>query len=89
MVADVVRKKPAPGIWPERIVFDFQNLKFIQPTGVVFLHNIIRWLQAKKCSVAFRGHNADSAPLKYLRDALFFELHLEGRVSSSAPSNLL
>jgi hypothetical protein len=84
LASDVARKKPGPGVWPDRIVFDFQKLKFIRPAGVVFLHNIIRWLEAKECGTAFRGYKADTAPLKYLHDALFFELHLEGKVSSGA-----
>jgi hypothetical protein len=70
----------------QRIVFDFQTLQFIRPAGVVFLHNIIRWLQAKKCEVRFQSQDGNSPSLRYLHDSLFFKLHLEGAVPASEPS---
>jgi hypothetical protein len=68
LARDVGRKARSPGIWPERIIFDFRSLKFIRPAGVVFIHNIniLRWLQAKDCRVVFRGHTENAAPLRYL-----------------------
>ena len=77
-LAGGVAKYVVAGRWPERVTFDFSKLRFIQPAGVVFLHNVIRWLHAKGCKVFFRGHDGETAPLKYLRDAQFFRLHLEG-----------
>lgn len=85
LARDVVGKVPAPGVWPERLIFDFRALKFIRPAGVVFLHNIIRWLQAKECEVLFSGHEGDSAPLRYLRDSLFFRVHIDGVVPNGEP----
>jgi hypothetical protein len=73
-----VAKHVVEGRWPERVTFDFSKLSFIRPAGVVFLRNIVNWLHAKECKVFFRGHNGETAPLKYLRDAQFFRLHLEG-----------
>ncbi|MGP8192987.1 MAG: hypothetical protein ACLQLT_10195 [Methylovirgula sp.] len=80
LARDVARKASAPNVWPEHIIFDFQRVRFIRPVGVVVLHNIIRWLQAKNCAVAFRGHTGGSAPLRYLHDSLFFKMHLDGIV---------
>jgi hypothetical protein len=86
LARDVGRKARSPDVWPERLIFDFRSLKFIRPAGVVFLHNIIRWLQAKDCRVVFRGHTEDAAPLRYLHNALFFRLHLKESSSPGAES---
>jgi hypothetical protein len=80
LARDVVRRKPAANVWPDRVVFDFQVLRFIKPAGVVFLHNIIRWLQAKKCRVAFLNHKQNRAAINYLRDSLFFHLHFNSDI---------
>jgi hypothetical protein len=77
-LAGDVAKYVVGGQWPERVTFDFSRLRFIRPAGVVFLRNVIRWLHEEGCKVFFRGHNGESAPVKYLRDAQFFRLHLEG-----------
>jgi hypothetical protein len=77
-LAGSVAQHVVDGQWPERVTFDFSRLTFIRPAGVVFLRNIIRWLCAKGCKVFFRGHHGESEPIKYLRDAQFFRLHLEG-----------
>jgi hypothetical protein len=77
-LAGSVEKYVIEGEWPERVTFDFSRLRFIRPAGVVFLHNVIRWLHANECKVFFRGHNGETAPLEYLRDSQFFRLHLEG-----------
>jgi hypothetical protein len=34
LARDVVRRKPAANVWPDRVVFDFQVLRFIRPAGV-------------------------------------------------------
>ena len=49
----VTRNMMSPGQWPKEVAFDFRTLRFIQPAGIVFLHNMIRWLQAKECKVYF------------------------------------
>jgi hypothetical protein len=77
LAGSVVRKKTSATVWPKRITFDFQTLRFIGPTGIVFLHNIIRWLQAKDCIVSFRNHNHNTAAIRYLHDSLFFKIYLE------------
>ena len=76
LAAAMIRTKPAPNRWPETVTFDFDTLQFIRPTGVVFLHNLIRWLQAKDCTVSFRNHKKNRPPLNYLRDARFFSTHI-------------
>jgi hypothetical protein len=61
--------------WPSDVTFNFSTLQFIRPTGVVFLHNLIRWLHEKDCRVHFDGHTGTSAALRYLSDAQFFLSH--------------
>jgi hypothetical protein len=40
-----VANRVVKGKWPDHVTFDFSRLRFIRPAGVVFLHNLIRWLQ--------------------------------------------
>ncbi len=40
---------------PEEITFDFGPLNFIQPAGVAFLNNLVRWLGEKGVEVSFSG----------------------------------
>ena len=78
-LARAVTRNMVAGKWPKEVAFDFQSLSFIRPAGVVFLHNMIRWLHAKECKVYFRNHSGHSAPLRYLGDSQFFRLHLKGQ----------
>jgi hypothetical protein len=34
--------------WPPEMAFDFGELAFIRPAGMVFLSNLIYWLNEKK-----------------------------------------
>lgn len=60
---------------PSRIEFDFATLNFIRPVGIVFLHNLIRWLQEKKHEVAFKNYNREKKCISYLKDSQFFKLY--------------
>jgi hypothetical protein len=60
---------------PAELSFDFSGLKFIRPTGVVFLSNLIWWLREKGVTVSFKNTKQQSPPLFYLDDSLFFEQH--------------
>jgi len=76
VASDVLKERRSPQEWPEKVIFDFNGLSFINPTGVVFLHNMIRWLQAKKCTVYFSNINSSKRCLEYLKDSKFFSAHL-------------
>jgi anti-sigma regulatory factor (Ser/Thr protein kinase) len=70
--------------WPSEIIFDFGNLTFIKPPGVVFLSNLVHWLHEKKTVVQFVNINRGSPALFYLDDALFFEQHCNRKVRPTA-----
>jgi hypothetical protein len=61
--------------WPPEMVFDFADLAFIRPAGVVFLSNLIYWLKEQNTRVLLRNIKKQSPPLFYLDDSLFFEQH--------------
>jgi hypothetical protein len=55
--------KHARSGWPPELVFDFSELTFIRPAGVVFLSNLVHWLNEKKTRVLFRNTKKQAAPL--------------------------
>ncbi|WP_404336441.1 ATP-binding protein [Planococcus rifietoensis] len=67
--------------------FNFCTLrKFIEPVGVTFLHNVVRWLLSKDIPVTFT-YDEDPAilrnmlePQRFLDDCGFFEMYLDGRI---------
>lgn len=66
---------------PDRVTFDFSDLNFALPSGVVFLNNLSRFLARNRCEVAFQGMDVSKQAIKYLDDALFFEQHLDSKLS--------
>jgi anti-sigma regulatory factor (Ser/Thr protein kinase) len=70
--------------WPPKLVFDFAQLRFIRPAGVVFLSNLVHWLREKGCNAAFRNIDGESRALFFLDDSLFFEQHLGSKVRATA-----
>lgn len=64
------------------IEFDFNSLKFIEPTGVTILSNLVEWLRARNVNVqiiypeyfGIKKH----CPIKYLDDSMFFAEYLGG-----------
>lgn len=74
--------------WPGDLIFDFSKLYFIQPAGVVFLSNLIRWLLQHNTNVSFVNHTQDKDCIRYLDDSLFFRAHLGTKVwLTSSPRN--
>ena len=69
---------------PDRVTFDFSELRFALPSGVVFLSNLSRFLARNRCAVTFQGMDVSKQAIKYLDDALFFEQHLGAKLSSSS-----
>jgi hypothetical protein len=80
---DIVSGCPEEG-WPPLLELDFQNLNFIRPAGVVFLSNLLWWLEQQGTQVHLI--NAERDALRYLDDSLFFEQHCGGKVwENSSP----
>lgn len=58
---------------------DFEKIGFVEPGGIVALHNMIEWLSSKKVKVSFTypiENKGIKDPLKYLDDSNFFRRHL-------------
>lgn len=73
-VAEDIAQRCPDGL-PRELVFDFKDLKFIRPAGVVFLSNLFWWIHERGTKVRLINADADSAALRYLDDSLFFEQH--------------
>ena len=69
------------------ITFDFSNLKFIQPSGIVILSNMIDWLMKNNCKVFFKNHTICTSkkhdPIKFLDDCNFFNFYLKKNITSA------
>ena len=82
-VADNVVQKANTG-WPPELIFDFAELNFIRPAGVVFLSNLFHWLKEKGCEPTFDHIDGDSQALRYLDNSLFFEQHCGSKVRATS-----
>lgn len=58
---------------PRGISFDFSLLGFVEPSGVVMLHNLCSYLTLQGCSVYLANCDADRAGLQYLDGTGFFQ----------------
>lgn len=79
---DVV--KQATDGWPSELAFDFSRLGFISPAGVVFLSNLIYWLNEQGTRVTFVNTNAGTDALRFLDDSLFFQQHCGAKINEHA-----
>ena len=82
-VADSVVQKANNG-WPPELIFDFAELNFIKPAGVVFLSNLFHWLKEKGCEPTFDHIDGNSQALRFLDDSLFFEQHCGSKVRATS-----
>lgn len=69
---------------PKEIVFDFSQLNFVRPAGVVFLNNIVNWLREQGVVVNFANNSGRSPALRFLDDSLFFEKLCGAKVNPNA-----
>lgn len=69
---------------PKNIQFDFSALNFIEPTGIVFLSNLIKWANLNGSEVNLVGIDDRNKSILYLDDALFFEQHLGKKLNYSS-----
>jgi hypothetical protein len=82
LAADVVAH--AQDKWPAELIFDFKQLQFIRPAGVVFLSNLIHWLHEQNTRVSFVNAAFRSPAVLYLDDSLFFEQHCGAKLRVNA-----
>ena len=82
-VADSVVQKANNG-WPPELIFDFAELNFIKPAGVVFLSNLFHWLKEKGCEPTFDHIDGNSQALRFLDNSLFFEQHCGSKVRATS-----
>ena len=72
------------------ITINFSTLKFIKPSGITILHNIISWLKKHKVKIHFNGlpdnpnSLASNNPIKYLDDSGFFKFYFKKTLSDSS-----
>ena len=71
-------------IIPDEITFDFSKLNFIWPAGVVFLSNVILWLENNNKLVYYKGLDNYNQTISYLDDSLFFEQHCGMKLKPSS-----
>lgn len=77
-------KEKCPNGLPPEIKIDLGELKFIRPAGVVFLSNLVNWMNIQGTKVSFCNIDATSEPIKFLDDALFFEQHCGKKIRQDA-----
>lgn len=69
---------------PDEITFDFTDIGRALPTGIVFLHNLTRYLEAKGCQVYYLNNNQEATrALKFMDRIGFFEDHVGHRLFNS------
>jgi anti-sigma regulatory factor (Ser/Thr protein kinase) len=73
-----------PSGFPVSLTFDFQQLSFIRPAGVVFLSNLFWWLHQHGTAVHLINVDKDTKALEYLDDSLFFEQHCGRKIRPNA-----
>jgi anti-sigma regulatory factor (Ser/Thr protein kinase) len=64
-----------PSELPENVEFDFTDLRFVRPSGVVLLNNVVIYLQQRGCEVNLVGTDPSKDSIKFLDDSGFFLKH--------------
>ncbi len=67
-----------------RLKFDFEQLKFIEPVGVVVLSNTIEWLEERGVAISMVSHNNLTAAIQFLDDFGFFERYIKKRLNPNS-----
>lgn len=62
--------------WPAELTFDFSTLSFICPAGVVFLSNLVYWLNEKGTNVFFSNSRCRDSGIELSRRFYFFKQHI-------------
>ncbi|HDR7703061.1 TPA: ATP-binding protein [Bacillus cereus] len=68
------------------VIFNFQNLQFIEPVGITILGNLFQWLMKNgvECSIRTPSDIQNNYSLKYLDDSLFFERYIGRKLRTFA-----
>jgi anti-sigma regulatory factor (Ser/Thr protein kinase)/anti-anti-sigma regulatory factor len=66
-----------------KITFDFSDLAFIEPVGVVVLSNLIEYFKKLGVKTYFSGHKHVTEPINYLDDSGFFKQYLGHSLKTS------
>ena len=75
-----------PEGWPPELILDLEKLDFIQPAGVIFLSNLVWWLDQHGTTVHFVNADQNVAAHRYLDNSRFFEQHTGSKIwKLSAP----
>lgn len=82
VAAEIYEKCPT-GL-PVEIKMDLADLRFIRPAGIVFLSNLVHWLNERGTKVSFCNMNEDSEAIRYLDDSLFFEQHCGKKIRTDS-----
>ncbi len=67
-----------------KVLFDFQNLRYISPSAVALLDNLIGWLESNKVTVYIININIKEkkmCPINFLKDAGFFKKYLDSELN--------
>lgn len=72
------------------VIFNFSTLRFIRPSGITILSNLIEWLFVNGVVVKFilpsTYGSGKGCPIKYLDDSLFFEKYMGRKLlTTSSP----
>ena len=73
-----------PDGWPPLLMIDFEKLTFIEPAGVVFLSNLIYWLDHHGTEVELINANGNVSAVRYLDDSRFFEQHCGQKIRADS-----
>lgn len=58
---------------PPNVTFDMAGVGFVEPSGVVMLHNLTRYLLSQGCNVFYGNYTVNRPGLTFLDGAGFFE----------------
>jgi anti-sigma regulatory factor (Ser/Thr protein kinase) len=84
-INDVIDNKFLPR--NNNIILDFTKLKFIRPSGVTILSNIVQWLIIRGVRVTFTypgDFEHQNNPVKFLDDSDFFSIFSKKKLSQSS-----
>lgn len=65
---------------PPQIIFDFTKVSFTEPSGIVLMHNLTRYLVRHNRQVGYRGHATPGQAQRFLDSIGFFEDQLGSKV---------
>jgi len=80
-LSNVLRQDNSP--ISDNMIFDFTDLKFIEPVAVTALSNIIEWLKLNQVRIKINV-NVNNSAIRYLDDSGFFEYFANRKIREFA-----